>query len=335
MSARLAIAAVLALAPASLLLADGTRVADGVDLVRGEFVSGRQPDGNSVILHGRDGLNVIDTGRHAAHARRVLDLVAETKDPVVAIVNTHWHLDHVGGNVLLRREFPEAKVYASSAIWNAMTGFLAHYRVQLVDMIAKAPDEAAAAPFKTELALLESGDPLFPSDVVRTAGQRMIAGRELLVGFEGRAVTEGDVWQIDATSGTLIAGDLVTLPAPLFDTACPSRWQESLQWLSESEFKLLIPGHGAPMNRRGFATWRKAFDALLECAAGDAAKSACVDGWMQDADALIPEGDRELARSLLDYYLDAVLRAGPERDTKFCGVPGGALKASGVAHIGD
>lgn len=331
-SLRLSVACILALLPG--LAAAGTQVTRGVDLVRGEFVAGRQPDGNSVILHGTQGLIVIDTGRHEAHTRRVLEVVDKSKQPVVAIVNTHWHLDHVGGNVLLRREFPQAQVYASSAIWNAMKGFLAQYRVQLVEMIAKSADDAAAAaPLKTELALLESGEPLFPSEIVRTAGQRFVAGRELLFGFEARAVTEGDVWLLDAITGTLIAGDLVTLPAPLFDTACPSRWQESLQWLSEAEFDRLIPGHGAPMNRREFATYRKAFDNLLACADSAQPKSACTDGWLADADALIEESDRELARSLVDYYLDAALRAPPERNAKLCGASGGTATASGVARV--
>ena len=40
-----------------------------VTLVPGSFVRGQQPDGNSVILSGKRGLVVVDTGRHAAHTQ--------------------------------------------------------------------------------------------------------------------------------------------------------------------------------------------------------------------------------------------------------------------------
>ena len=50
------------------------------------------------------------------------------------------------------------------------------------------------------------------------------------------------------------------------------------------------------------------FDRLLDCAAGKASKQICSDGWMHDAEALIPASDQALARSLLDYYIDGNLR---------------------------
>src|SRR5690349_2506517 len=50
---------------------DAIEVAPGVHLLRGAFVPGSQPDGNTVILKAPDGLIVIDTGRHAAHTQRI------------------------------------------------------------------------------------------------------------------------------------------------------------------------------------------------------------------------------------------------------------------------
>jgi len=58
-------------------------------------------------------------------------------------VNSLWHLDHVGGNVLLRKAYPAARVYASSAIEDAMHGFLANYRAQLEGAIRSTGDDAA------------------------------------------------------------------------------------------------------------------------------------------------------------------------------------------------
>ena len=50
-----------------------TELAPGVDLLPGRFVKGTQPDGNTVILRGRTGLVVVDTGRHPEHTQGVID----------------------------------------------------------------------------------------------------------------------------------------------------------------------------------------------------------------------------------------------------------------------
>jgi glyoxylase-like metal-dependent hydrolase (beta-lactamase superfamily II) len=294
-------------------------IAPGVDIVPGTFVAGTQPDGNSVIFSGRDGLVVFDTGRHPEHTQKIIDFAAAAKKPVVAIVNSHWHLDHVGGNVLLRQKYPNVRVYASGAIDDALHGFLANYRTQLEELIAKAGDDAAkAAPWRAEIALIDAGPSLAPDERIVEGGMRTIAGHAFRIGYESHAVTAGDVWLYDPPTRVLASGDLVTLPAPLFDTACPEHWRAALDRLAAVDFKTLVPGHGAPMRKSDLAIYRRAFDGLLECAAGVQPKQACLDGWMHDAAPLIPASDEKLARSLLDYYVDQSLRGDAQKREKFC-----------------
>jgi len=294
-------------------------IAPGVTLVPGTFFAGTQPDGNTVILKGPDGLIVFDTGRHAEHVQQILDFAATSHAPVAAIVNSHWHLDHVGGNVKLRQAFPNARVVASAAIEDAMHGFLANYHAQLEDAIKQAGDDTAKqAPWRAELALIDAGPVLFPDQIIAAPTTLTLAGRKVRIGFENYAVTAGDVWLFDPATRVLASGDLVTLPAPLFDTACPARWSKALGRLAQIEFKTLIPGHGAPMQGKDLAIYRRAFDRLLACANGKDAKQVCIDGWMHDADALIPARDQALARSLLDYYVDGSLRADPKQAAKLC-----------------
>jgi len=296
-----------------------TEIAPGVDLIPGRFVAGSQPDGNTVIVTGTDGLIVFDTGRHAEHVQQILDFAAARKTPVVAIVNSHWHLDHVGGNVRLRQAFPRVQVYASAAIEDAMHGFLADYRTQLEGAIAQASgDSAKQAPWRAELALIDAGAALYPDVRITETSTRTLAGRPLRIGLEHSAVTAGDVWLFDPKTRVLASGDLVTLPAPLFDTACAEHWRASLGHLADIDFATLVPGHGKPMRRDDFAMYRRAFDRLLGCAAGKDSKQVCIDGWMRDAQALISGGDEALARSLLDYYIDGNLRADPAKTRKLC-----------------
>jgi glyoxylase-like metal-dependent hydrolase (beta-lactamase superfamily II) len=70
----------------------------GVWLVSEEVRPDREPDGNSVIFAVAPGLVVFDTGRHEWHRNAILALADTKKKPIVAIVNIHWHLDHVSGN---------------------------------------------------------------------------------------------------------------------------------------------------------------------------------------------------------------------------------------------
>ena len=295
-------------------------LAPGVHLLPGAFVPGSQPDGNSVVLRGPAGLAVIDTGRHPAHTRRLIEHAAAAGRPIVAVVNTHWHLDHVGGNVLLRREVPAAKVYASGAIRGALAegGFLAGYRGQLESMIADAKrSEAEKAPLRAELALLAAAPALAPDVVVEANGPLTLAGRTLDVHLE-RAATQGDLWLLDRESGVLVAGDLVTLPAPFLDTACPARWKQALARIAAAEWRTLVPGHGPPMSRATFARWNLAFDGLLACAATEEPAAVCVEGWIREAGDLVDPAHGQLVRGMGEYYVTSHLRSA-EKTAQLCG----------------
>jgi glyoxylase-like metal-dependent hydrolase (beta-lactamase superfamily II) len=308
---------------AALLLAStaraATEVAPGVTLVPGGFVPGSQPDGNSVVLDGPKGLVVVDTGRHAEHTQAILDVARAAKKPIVAVVNTHWHLDHVGGNPMVRHEYPEVRVYASDAIAGARKGFLADYQKQLEELVAAEPDAEKQKMFKTDLAILAAGDQLVPDEKIAASGARTLAGRKLDVHLETYAVTAGDVWLFDPATRTLVAGDLVTLPAPFLDTACPARWQKALDGLAKVDFKLLIPGHGPPMTKSDFATYRTAFAGFLRCGASGKDKATCVEGWLKDAGPLLGDTEPKLTKMLADYYVESALRGKPERTAKLCG----------------
>jgi len=288
-------------------------------LLRGHFESGRQPDGNSVLLVAPQGLVVVDTGRHPAHTQALLDFALARGQPVAAIVNTHWHLDHVGGNPHVRSAYPRAPVHASDAIEGAMGGFLANYRRQLEQMLREAGDDAGKrAPFEAELAILDAGPALAPDRVVAASGPATLAGLPLHLGLARRAATAGDVWLYDASTRILIAGDLVTLPAPFFDTACASGWRAALAELEAVPFETLVPGHGAPMGRAAFGRYRAAFVELLDCAAGSAQATACIDGWLDGVGTLVPAAEQPQARMLLEYYLGQVLRGDPPPVQKAC-----------------
>ncbi len=299
--------------------ADVVPIAPGVELIPGVFVPNRQPDGNSVIFRAPEGLVVMDTGRHVEHTQKILDYAKTAGLPISAVVNSHWHLDHVSGNPRVRAVYPAMQVYASAAIEEAMSGFLANYRKQLEEAIAHSKDDAQIRSWRAEIATIDAGRALYPDVTIDKTQTRRIAGHDFVVHLESHAVTAGDVWVFDPKTRVLAAGDLVTLPVPFLDTACPAHWGTVLGDLSHADFKTLIPGHGAPMTRAQFETYRKAYTNLLACSTSDKNKSTCVDGWLADAKPLLGDTDSDFVKSLADYYVDNSLRAPKAKIEKLCG----------------
>lgn len=287
-------------------------VAPRVLLIPGSFVAGQQPDGNTIVFRGPRGLLVVDTGRHAGHTQKIVDLAREEKLPVEAVINTHWHLDHIGGNAMLRREFPKVRIYASDALGEARKGFLANYAKQLEEMIAQSPSET----YSTELQLVRNAEALMPDDVVGKSQRMTLVGHRLDVHLERGAVTAGDVWLYEPSTRVLVAGDLITLPAPFLDTACPSKWSAALDELAAVDFVTVIPGHGGPMTRPEFETYRGAFKNLVGCTGSE---NECVDGWLRDAAPLLKNEDAERVRSIVRYYVANVLRGDPAKLRQRCG----------------
>ncbi|HEY8011936.1 MAG TPA: MBL fold metallo-hydrolase [Rudaea sp.] len=316
---KMVLACALALCASTAMSAEIVPIAAGIDLIPGEFVPNRQPDGNSLIFRTPTGLVVMDTGRHAEHAQRILAYAQQAKLPIKAVINSHWHLDHIGGNPRIRADYPGVQVFASAAINDAMHGFLANYRKQLEEAIAQAKDASKTQPWRDEIAIIDAGHALYPDVIIDKTQTRRIADRDFVLHLESHAVTAGDVWVFEPKTRALAAGDLVTLPVPFLDTACPAHWKIALDDLAHADFKTLVPGHGAPMSRAQFEAYRKAYDNLYTCAASSKEKGICIDGWIADAKPLLGNTDPRFVKSLVDYYLDNSLRAPKAKLDKLCG----------------
>lgn len=305
------------------LPAGATPLPPGVTLIPGHWIPGGQPDGNSVLFEGPEGLLLLDTGRHIAHGQRLIEAVRAHGRPLRWVVNSHWHLDHIGGNGLLRSTFPQARAMASEGIVGARSGFLARYRAQLAAQVATLPaGDAQRAAHEREISLIDNHAAQTPDVFVQRSGEQWLNGGRLFVGLERGAATAGDVWLMDPGTRVLAAGDLVTLPVPFFDTACAPRWSAALARLSAQPFEWLIPGHGPVLTREDFARYRSGFDGLLQCAASAAEAGQCINGWIEALGPLLPEAEQRPARAYLGYYLSEHLRAPPALALAHCPVGG-------------
>jgi glyoxylase-like metal-dependent hydrolase (beta-lactamase superfamily II) len=299
-----------------------SRITSGVWLIPGGIAPNREPDGNSVLFAAPEGWVVMDTGRHVWHRQAILDFVHASRQPLAAIVNSHWHLDHVSGNPTLRAAFPALRVYASNAINDALTGFLAD---SARDSAGYLDDQTIPADtredIRNDLATVRTGAALKPDVPVRASGVMTIAGRRLNVNLAPNAATAGDVWLYDPRSGVAAVGDLVTLPAPFLDTACPEGWLAALAQISATPFTMAIPGHGLPMTRAQFADYSRAFGAFISCANSGATKTECAAQWTAAVQPLLAADPKEPQRAsgMAAYYVD-LLRANGGR-SKYCATP--------------
>ena len=298
--------------------AEPVKIAPGITLIPGASPAGRQPDGNSILIEAPKGLILIDTGRHTAHQDNIIAFAKARDQRIVAIVNTHWHLDHSGGNAEILAVFPKAPLYASHAINGALRGFLPKSRTDAEDY-AKSGEASPgmASDIALDVAAVDDPVSLRPTVPITKNRTLKIAGRKIDVHIARFAATEGDVWMFDGQTGVIVAGDLVVAAAPYFDTACADGWRRALDTIAQEDFRILVPGHGRPMTKTQFLDWRIAFNNLIDCAIHDTPKGNCIAGWKRDAAAFIPPDEREID-GLIDYYLDSRLRAPPEERTRYC-----------------
>jgi glyoxylase-like metal-dependent hydrolase (beta-lactamase superfamily II) len=283
-------------------------------LLPGAMLPERGPDGNTVVLVAPSGLIVVDTGRHPWHGDGILAFARSRNMPIAAIVNTHWHLDHASGNRRVKAAHPAARVYTTRAVERALEpgGFLTRNynaaRERAADPKASAVRQEETALF---LATMEASDGLRPDVPVERTQALTLAGRSVAAHVAPHAVTDADLWLYDRATGVAIIGDLVTLPAPFFETACPSRWRAALDEVWAVPFRIAVPGHGEPMTRTEFDTYRRAFGRFMTCVSAGSAAASCADDWTSDVRGfLTTDRDRRQATEYATYYVDFLRKGG-------------------------
>ncbi len=289
------------------------KITDGVWLIPGSYPPDRQPDGNTIVWRAKGGLIVMDTGRHTWHRRAILDFAKAQNLPVIAIINSHWHLDHNSGNRDIKAAYPGAKIYTGTAVERMIRDFFpASVERSKAYLAAGNVAPVEAEEIQGDIDTRSPPDALKP-DVAITGNRTFtFGGRALELRVAPNAATDGDVWVYDARTHIAATGDLITLPVPFLDTACVKGWRAGLDAVAATPFTVVIPGHGAPMTRAQFLSYKAAFDAYVNCAQGSADKAVCTEGWLKStADLRAPEApDDARATAMAGEYVDFLRQNG-------------------------
>lgn len=290
------------------------QLAPGWFLIRGIPMPGRGPDGNTIVIDAPGGLVVVDTGRHAQHSDRILAFAKERNKPIAAIVNTHWHLDHSSGNVRLKAAYPNAKVYTTNAIDRVLApgGFLARNLEDARRMYDSVTNGVQKDEMKIFFDTMDAQKNLRPDVPLTSSAPVQIAGRSIDVHVTDQAVSDADVWIYDKVNKLAVIGDLMTVPVPYFETACPDRWKAALDDVWATDFETAVPGHGRPVTRPQLDAYRQSLATFTACARSDRPAAECSAGWVEGASILIgDDADRRKAVAAnMDYYVGYLRKGG-------------------------
>lgn len=197
--------------------------------------------GNIGVITGPDGVFLIDDD-YAPMTKKIHDAVkALSGEPIHAVINTHWHGDHTGGN---------------KALGDAGVVIIAHDNVR-TRMASKQfmkafgrevpPSPPAALPvvtFADTLTLHINGDKLraFKVDPAHTDGDIVLHMEKANVIHMGDTYFAGRYPFIDESNGGSFAGVLATA--------------ERVLGIADADTKI-IPGHGPLSNKAELKQYRK------------------------------------------------------------------------------
>ena len=189
-----------------------------------------------VVEDGHGGALLVDTGLDDSQARKLLRALEETGLTPVAILNTHSHADHHGGNTFILKRFPELPVYAppvESAIINDPM-------LEPLYLFGACPPPELRTKF-----LLA---PPSPAQPIRSGVQRLGGVTVELIDVPGHAVQMHTV----RVGDVLYAADALNGPDnlhkhPLIFCVDSVQQKASARKLGELDgIRVVLPGHGEP-----------------------------------------------------------------------------------------
>lgn len=220
--------------PASMF----TEVSDRIWVARHEWF-----DVNTIVIGGDDGLVVVDTHASAESGRVLREHVAGLgAGRVLAVVNTHAHVDHAFGNIAFTESTPDLPVYAHEGAVAELEGYLADG----TDGWEGAADDPRAAEVRgTEIVL--------PTRTFSSVATINVSGRAVELVHPGRGHTSGDLVVVVPDAGVVVVGDLVEQSGPpAYGADCwPHEWATSVDLvlgLTDSR-SIIVPGHGSVVDR--------------------------------------------------------------------------------------
>jgi glyoxylase-like metal-dependent hydrolase (beta-lactamase superfamily II) len=210
-------------------------VGPNVYLVQGLAGGATEHEGfisNAGFVVTAEGVVVLDALGSPALASRMRELIRNVTDrPVVKVVVTHYHADHIYGLQVYKDE--GAEIIAPSEALAYLNGPQAAERL--------AERRQSLAPFVDGRTRL-----VYPDVLVDRDSTFALGGHTFTLQPFGPVHSDGDMTMLVQPGGVLFSGDLIFEGrVPFVGDADTRRWLEALDGLLKGELGVLVPGHGA------------------------------------------------------------------------------------------
>jgi quinoprotein relay system zinc metallohydrolase 2 len=235
LKAGLALAAVplLRYAPALADAAEVSEVAPGVFVHQGRYEvqssENRGDIANASFVVGSDGVAVIDTSGSAVMGRELRGAIrAVTNTPILYVINTHMHPDHVLGNAAFKEDKPAYVGHhkLARALGTRKESYLTANKQMLGDEAFK------------------GSEIILPTLLIEEPTKLNLGDRDLLLEPQPTAHTDNDLIVTDLKTNTLFLGDLLfSVHVPTIDGSIKG-WLMLLDEMRNRKAARVVPGHG-------------------------------------------------------------------------------------------
>lgn len=225
---------------------------------------------NSMFIIGDRDVIVVDAQSSSARTRETLAALRQLTDkPVSALINTHWHDDHVVGNEVYKEAYPNLEIigHASNADEMATTavqfrkgvanragtiGYLRGLVEKRESFLGGPIDSVEARSHQLSAWLVDdysnaSPDfrPLIPTRMVTDSLVLHQGKRRVEVRFLGKGHTSGDLVVWLPAEKILATGDLLMWPVQFIgSTSYPREFAQTEERVRALKASMVVPGHG-------------------------------------------------------------------------------------------